>query len=99
MAEGPQLVARTADGLWELKGGKFVPRPFKHGTPRSAAFFGGALWVTDAKGLYRLTAAANDTDRGPLRRRPAAPAAGPAPALGARRRLGPGPLRTWSGWS
>lgn len=61
LGEGPQLVARTAAGLWELKGGKFVQRPFQHGTPRSAAFFGGALWVTDGKGLYRLTSSANDT--------------------------------------
>ena len=26
-----------------------------------AAFFGGALWVTDGSGLYRLTATSNDT--------------------------------------
>lgn len=66
LGEGPQLVARTAAGLWELKGGKFVQRPFQHGTPRSAAFFGGALWVTDGKGLYRLTSAANDTVEAPF---------------------------------
>lgn len=61
LGDGPQLVARTAAGLWELKGGKFVQRPFQHGTPRSAAFFEGALWVTDGAGLYRLTSNSNDT--------------------------------------
>jgi photosystem II stability/assembly factor-like uncharacterized protein len=61
LSDGPQLVARTASGLWELRGLKFVQKPFQHGTPRSAAFFGGALWVTDGSGLYRLTATANDT--------------------------------------
>lgn len=66
LGEGPQLVARTASGLWELKGGKFVQRPFQHGAPRSAAFFGGALWVTDGKGLYRLTASSNDTVETPF---------------------------------
>ena len=66
LGEGPELVARTASGLWELKGTKFVPRPFQHGTPRSAAFFGGALWVTDGSGLYRLTASSNDTIQTPF---------------------------------
>ncbi|HET9225086.1 MAG TPA: hypothetical protein VFR31_00345, partial [Thermoanaerobaculia bacterium] len=61
IGEGPQLVARTATGLWEMKGGKFVQRKFEHGTPRSAAFFGGSLWVTDGQGLYRLTSSSNDT--------------------------------------
>lgn len=61
IGEGPQLVARTATGLWEMKAGKFVQRKFEHGTPRSAAFFGGALWVTDGQGLYRLTSSTNDT--------------------------------------
>lgn len=61
LSEGPHLVARTATGLWELQGLKFVQKPFQHGTPRSAAFFGGALWVTDGSGLYRLTATSNDT--------------------------------------
>lgn len=66
LGEGPQLVARTQGGLWELKGGKFVQRKFEHGAPRSAAFFGGALWVTDAKGLYRLTSSSNDTVEAPF---------------------------------
>ena len=61
-----QLVARTATGLWELKGGRFVQRPFQHGAPRSAAFFEGALWVSDGGGLYRLTSSANDTVETPF---------------------------------
>lgn len=66
LGEGPQLVARTRSGLWELKGGKFVQRKFEHGSPQSAAFFGGALWVTDSKGLYRLTSSSNDTVEAPF---------------------------------
>jgi photosystem II stability/assembly factor-like uncharacterized protein len=59
--DGARLVARTPSGLWELSGGKFVQRPYKHGPPRSAAFYGDALWVSDAQGVYRLTKEANDT--------------------------------------
>jgi len=66
LSDGQQLVARTATGLWELKGLKFVQRPFQHGPPRSAEFFGGALWVTDGSGVYRLTANANDTIQAPF---------------------------------
>lgn len=61
VADGESLAVRTASGLWELAGPRFVQRPFKHGAPRSAAFFGGALWVSDAQGVYRLTAETNDT--------------------------------------
>jgi photosystem II stability/assembly factor-like uncharacterized protein len=61
VADGPRLLARTPAGLFELKGKLFSPRPYKHGAPRSAAFYGDALWVTDAQGLYRLTADANHT--------------------------------------
>lgn len=61
VVEGERIAVRTPSGLWELAGGKFVPRPYKHGTPRSAAFFGGALWVSDAQAVYRLTEATNDT--------------------------------------
>ena len=66
-ASGSQLVARTATGLFELAdepggaGARFVPRPFKHGVPRSAAFHQGDLWVSGADGLYRLTRDVNDT--------------------------------------
>ncbi len=59
MQDGPHLLARTPGGLYELKGKLFVPRPYKQGIPRSAALYGNALWVTDAKGLFRLTADAN----------------------------------------
>ncbi|HYG63134.1 MAG TPA: hypothetical protein VEL74_11175 [Thermoanaerobaculia bacterium] len=56
---GERVVARTAGALYELAGGRFVPRPFKEGTPRSIAFFGDALWVSDGKGLYQLLEKAN----------------------------------------
>ncbi|HEY4572359.1 MAG TPA: hypothetical protein VIJ26_00285, partial [Thermoanaerobaculia bacterium] len=59
--DGPRLLARTPDRLYELKGKIFTPRPSKQGAPRSAALYGDALWVTDAQGLYRLTADANHT--------------------------------------
>ncbi|HEY0510757.1 MAG TPA: YCF48-related protein [Thermoanaerobaculia bacterium] len=59
VSEGPKLLARTPDGLYELKGKLFTRRPYKHGAPRSAVFYGDALWVTDAQGVYRLTADAN----------------------------------------
>jgi photosystem II stability/assembly factor-like uncharacterized protein len=62
IAEGPRLLARTPDALFEFNGKLFTRRPFQHGTPRSAAFYGNALWVTDAQGLYRLTANAADAN-------------------------------------
>jgi len=64
--DGPRLFARTPDRLYELKGKLFVPVPYKHGAPRSAAFYGDALWVTDAQGVYRLTADANHTIPAPF---------------------------------
>jgi hypothetical protein len=66
LGDGPQLVARTASGLWELRNGTFVQRPFDHGAPRSAAFFGGALWVTGSEGVYRLGSGTNDTVVSPV---------------------------------
>jgi photosystem II stability/assembly factor-like uncharacterized protein len=66
VVDGERIAVRTLDGLWDLQGGKFVQRPFKHGAPRSAAFFGDALWVTDAQGVYRLTADANHTVDAPF---------------------------------
>jgi hypothetical protein len=66
VVDGERIAVRTLDGLWDLQGGKFVQRPFKHGPPRSAAFFGDALWVTDAQGVYRLTADANHTVPAPF---------------------------------
>jgi hypothetical protein len=66
IADGPRLLARTPDALFELKGTIFTRRPFQHGIPRSAAFYGDALWVTDAQGVYRLTADANHTVPAPF---------------------------------
>ena len=54
LTDGRQLIARAADGLWELQAEKFVPKKLQQGAPRSAALWEGALWVSDAKGLYRL---------------------------------------------
>jgi hypothetical protein len=67
VVEGERIAVRTPGGLWELAGGKFVPRAYKHGAPRSATFFGDALWVSDADGVYRLTAEKNDTIDTPFR--------------------------------
>ncbi|HBL27110.1 MAG TPA: hypothetical protein DD490_09775 [Acidobacteria bacterium] len=61
VTDGERLAVRTATGLWELAGGKLAPRAWKHGAPRSAAFAGDALWVSDATAVYRLAGAANDT--------------------------------------
>ncbi len=61
VVEGERIAVRTPSGLWDLAGGKFVPRAYKHATPRSVTFFGDALWVSDAQAVYRLTETANDT--------------------------------------
>jgi photosystem II stability/assembly factor-like uncharacterized protein len=66
ITEGPHLLALTPDAIFELNGKLFTRRPFQHGTPRSAAFYADALWVTDAQGLYRLTADANHTIPAPF---------------------------------
>jgi photosystem II stability/assembly factor-like uncharacterized protein len=59
-APGQPPLARTPDGLFELSPkGLFQRRPYKHGPPLSAAYYGGALWVSDAKGVYELTHDAN----------------------------------------
>ncbi len=63
--DGQALVARTATGFWELAGERFVPLPWKHGAPRSAALLAGALWASDEKGVYRLTPGANHTIAAP----------------------------------
>ena len=60
--EGRRVVVRTGAGLleWDRRpGGKFAPLAYRHGAPRSAALADGALWVSDGKGLYRLTAKSN----------------------------------------
>ena len=67
VTDGERIAVRTPSGLWELSGGKFVPRAYKHGAPRSAAFFGDALWVSDAEAVYRLTEKTNDTITPPFR--------------------------------
>jgi photosystem II stability/assembly factor-like uncharacterized protein len=67
VVEAERIAVRTQGGLWDLHGGKFVPRSYKHGAPRSATFFGGALWVSDAEGVYRLTEKTNDTVSVPFR--------------------------------
>ena len=89
IADGPRLLARTPDGLFELKGKLFTPRPYKHGAPRSAAYFGNALWVTDANGALPADRGRQPHHRDPVRRGAAAAPRGPAPALGLRRRLRP----------
>ena len=61
LAAGPRLLARSPDALYELQGKLFIRRAYKHGAPRSAAFFGDALWVSDGAAVYRLTADANHT--------------------------------------
>lgn len=63
---GARLAARTPDGLWDLVKGTFVRRPWKHGPPRSATFYDGALWATDAQGVYELTSASNHTIAAPM---------------------------------
>ncbi|HEX2252744.1 MAG TPA: hypothetical protein VHQ65_05720 [Thermoanaerobaculia bacterium] len=58
---GDRLVVRTSDGLWEKAVPRFRPVPYEHGAPRGAELLGGALWVSDGDGLYRLTEGTNDT--------------------------------------
>lgn len=65
LTDGRQLIVRTSEGLWELAADKFVARAFAHGAPRSATLWDGALWVTGAKGLYRLGRDTNDTIAAP----------------------------------
>jgi photosystem II stability/assembly factor-like uncharacterized protein len=61
-----QLAARTPQAIFELQKGVFVRHPYKHGPPRSAAFYGGALWVSDAQAVYELSREANHTVAAPL---------------------------------
>ncbi|HEV2855360.1 MAG TPA: hypothetical protein VHC97_21370 [Thermoanaerobaculia bacterium] len=66
ISQGSRLLARTPDALYELKGKVFTRQPFKHGAPRSAAFYGDALWVTDSQGVYRLAGDSNHTIPAPF---------------------------------
>ena|GEM_PF-1007377 len=61
-----RLLARTPQAIFELEKGVFVRRPYKHGPPRSAAFYDGALWVSDDRDLYELTRDANHTVAAPF---------------------------------
>jgi photosystem II stability/assembly factor-like uncharacterized protein len=63
---GARLIARTPQAVFELDKGVFTRRAYKHGPPRSAAFYGGALWISDAQGIYELTGDANHTVPAPL---------------------------------
>jgi photosystem II stability/assembly factor-like uncharacterized protein len=60
------LAVRTPQAIFELQKGVFVRHPYKHGPPRSAAFYGGALWVSDAQEVYELSREANHTVAAPL---------------------------------
>ncbi|HXO27583.1 MAG TPA: hypothetical protein VOA80_09590 [Thermoanaerobaculia bacterium] len=62
-----RFLARTPGAIFELeKKGVFVRRPYKHGPPRSAALYDGALWVSDERDLYELTGDANHTVAAPF---------------------------------
>ncbi len=62
-----RLLARTPQAIFELeRKGVFVRRPYKHGPPRSAALYDGALWVSDERDLYELTRDANHTVAAPF---------------------------------
>ncbi|HVT61406.1 MAG TPA: hypothetical protein VHR45_23785 [Thermoanaerobaculia bacterium] len=63
---GDRLLVRTAGALFELAKDRVAAVPYKHGLPRSAAFFGEALWISDAEGLYRLSKEANHTVPAPF---------------------------------
>jgi len=61
-----RLLARTPRAIFELEKGVFVRRQYKHGPPRSAALYDGALWVSDDRDLYELTREANHTVAAPF---------------------------------
>jgi hypothetical protein len=60
VAEGGRVVARAGGRLWERAQGTFRAMDYRHDAPRSLALSGAEVWVSDERGLYRLTAAAND---------------------------------------
>jgi hypothetical protein len=75
-ADGERVIARAAGGLWELADGRFRAADYHHGPARSAALVDRALWVTDDRALYRLTAGANHTLEAPIAGGRLDPAAG-----------------------
>lgn len=62
-AEGRRVLARTAAGkLFErVAHDRFVEVVHRHGPAAAASLLGGALWLADQAGLYRLTAIDNHT--------------------------------------
>lgn len=58
-AEG--AVVATREGLFRLQESRFVPLPYSHGTPRSAAVLPNSVWVTDSQAVYRLEGPSNHT--------------------------------------
>ncbi|HZI63423.1 MAG TPA: hypothetical protein VFE44_01515 [Thermoanaerobaculia bacterium] len=56
-AAGGRVVAASGGKIFELRpqgSTRFTEVPYHHGPPRSAALVASGLWVSDAKGLYRL---------------------------------------------
>lgn len=62
---GGLVVARTADRLFERGETKWVEKRLEQGTPRSAAFHAGDLWVSDGALLHQLTGAGNHSTTTP----------------------------------
>jgi photosystem II stability/assembly factor-like uncharacterized protein len=60
-----RLVARTSEGIFELRTDRFARVAYQHGPPRSLTLYGGSIWVSDAQALYSLTATSNHTFAGP----------------------------------
>ncbi len=70
LARAGRVVARAADGVWELRedageAAGWRRTTYRHGVPRSATLDGGDLWVTDDSGLYRVAGRANHTVAAP----------------------------------
>lgn len=66
IAADGKLYARSPTALWELKGNRFRRVPLSPKLmPRSAAYWGGALWVSDGETVHRLAGSHNDTTPAP----------------------------------
>jgi len=50
-----EVLVRTARQVLQLKGNRFEPVGYRHGTPRSTAFFEGSVWLSDGVALHRRT--------------------------------------------